>query len=91
MGDRCLRCNACTLNCPIARIIGSEVFPGPRSFNNVLRTPRSPELALLREALTLCTSCGRCEEICPHDIEARSVELKKLLFDVSKMAPGHAR
>ena len=91
MGDRCLRCNACTLNCPIARIIGSEVFPGPRSFNNVMRTPRSPELALLREALTLCTSCGRCEEICPHDIEARSVELKKLLFDVSKMAPGHTR
>jgi len=91
MGDRCLRCNACTLNCPIARIIGSEIFPGPRSLNNALRTPQSPELALLREALTLCTSCGRCEEICPQDIGARSVELKKLLFDVSKMAPGHVR
>ena len=91
MGDRCLRCNACTLNCPIARIIGSEVFPGPRSFNNVMRTPRSQESELLREALTLCTSCGRCEEICPYDIETRSVELKKLLFDISKVAPGHAR
>ena len=91
MGDRCLRCNACTLNCPIARIIGSEVFPGPRLFNNVMRMPRSMEFEPLREALTLCTSCGRCEEICPYDIETRSVELKKQLFDMSKVAPGHAR
>ena len=91
MGDRCLRCNACTINCPITRIIGSDVFPGPRSFNNILRTPQSQELGLLRDALTFCTSCGRCEEVCPQDIEACPIELRKLLFDTSKMVPGHTR
>jgi fumarate reductase (CoM/CoB) subunit B len=91
MGDRCLRCNACTINCPITQIMGSDVFPGPRSFNNILRTPQSQELGLLRDALTFCTSCGRCEEVCPQDIEACPIELRKLLFDRTKMALGHTK
>jgi Fe-S oxidoreductase len=91
MGDRCLRCNACTINCPITRIIGSDVFPGPKSFNNILRTPQLRDVALLRDALTFCTSCGKCEEICPHDIEVCPIELRKLLFDTTKMVRGHKR
>jgi heterodisulfide reductase subunit D len=91
MGDRCLRCNACTINCPITRIIGSDVFPGPRLFNNILRTPQSQDVGVLRDALTLCTSCGKCEEVCPQDIAACPIELRKLLFDTTKMVPGHIR
>jgi Fe-S oxidoreductase len=91
MGDKCLRCNACTINCPITRIIGSDAFPGPCSFNNILRTLPLQDGGLLRDALTFCTSCGRCEEVCPHDIEACPIELRKLLFDTATMVPGHTR
>lgn len=91
MGDRCLRCNTCTITCPVTRIIGSDVFPGPRSFNNILRTPQSLELELVRDALLFCTSCGKCEEICPQDIEPCPIELRKRLFNTTKMVPGHVR
>jgi len=90
MGDRCLRCNACTINCPVARIIGADVFPGPRFFNNISRSLQWTDFEFLQDTLLFCTSCGKCEEICPYDIDVCPTELRKQLFDKTTKVPRHA-
>ncbi len=65
----CMRCGACLNHCPIYVGAGGHaygwVYPGP--MGSVL----TPLLTSLEDASDLpnaCTSCGRCEEVCPAEI-----------------------
>jgi L-lactate dehydrogenase complex protein LldF len=62
----CMRCGACLNHCPIYIGAGGHaygwVYPGP--MGSIL----TPLLNSLEEANSLpnaCTTCGRCEEVCP--------------------------
>ncbi|GHD31801.1 LutB/LldF family L-lactate oxidation iron-sulfur protein [Halioglobus pacificus] len=66
---QCIRCGACLNHCPVYVAAGGHaygsVYPGP--MGSVL----TPLLTSLEESHTLpnaCTSCGRCEEVCPANI-----------------------
>lgn len=66
---QCVRCGACLNHCPVYMSAGGHaygwVYPGP--MGSVL----TPLLTSLEESHLLpnaCTSCGRCEEVCPAAI-----------------------
>ncbi len=75
---QCIRCGACLNHCPVYVAAGGHaygaVYPGP--VGSVL----TPLLSSLEEAQLLpnaCTSCGRCEEVCPA-----AIPLPQLLRDL---------
>lgn len=65
----CIRCGACLNHCPIYTSVGGHaygwVYPGP--MGSVL-TPLLTALETSSALPNACTSCGRCEEVCPADI-----------------------
>jgi L-lactate dehydrogenase complex protein LldF len=90
---QCLRCGACLNHCPIFVAAGGHaygsVYPGP--MGSVL----TPLLTSLEQAQALpnaCTSCGRCEEVCPADIPLPAL-LRDLRHDAhrNKLTPRRWR
>lgn len=65
----CMRCGACLNHCPIYSSVGGHaygaVYTGP--MGSVL-TPLLTSLEQSSDLPHACTSCGRCEEVCPADI-----------------------
>lgn len=65
----CIRCGACLDHCPVFTSVGGHaygwVYPGP--MGSVL-TPLLTSLEQSNALPNACTSCGRCEEVCPADI-----------------------
>ncbi len=65
----CMRCGACLTHCPVYIGAGGHaygwVYPGP--MGSVL-TPLLTGLEEASELPNACTSCGRCEEVCPAGI-----------------------
>jgi L-lactate dehydrogenase complex protein LldF len=66
---QCIRCGACLNHCPIYIGVGGQaygwVYPGP--MGSVL-TPLLTSLEQSKALPDACTSCGRCEEVCPAGI-----------------------
>ncbi|PLW69735.1 lactate utilization protein B [Pseudohalioglobus lutimaris] len=66
---RCIRCGSCLNHCPIFAATGGHsygwVYPGP--MGSVL-TPLLTSLEASEALPNACTSCGRCEEVCPSAI-----------------------
>lgn len=80
----CIRCGACLTHCPIYTSVGGHaygsVYQGP--MGSVL----TPLLTSLEEASALpnaCTTCGRCEEVCPAEIPLPDL-LRKLRNEESR-------
>ncbi len=65
----CIRCGSCLNHCPIFAATGGHsygwVYPGP--MGSVL-TPLLTSLEASEALPNACTSCGRCEEVCPSAI-----------------------
>lgn len=74
----CIRCGSCLNHCPIFAATGGHsygwVYPGP--MGSVL-TPLLTSLEASEALPNACTSCGRCEEVCPS-----SIPLPDLLRDL---------
>ena len=88
---QCIRCGACLNHCPIFAASGGHsygwVYSGP--MGSVL----TPLLTSLEDAEALpnaCTSCGRCEEVCPADIPLPDL-LRDLRHEQSKQNIGSPR
>jgi len=66
---RCIRCSACLNHCPIYTHTGGHaygwVYPGPMGS---IWTPLLNGLKETHHLPNACTTCGRCEEVCPVDI-----------------------
>ena len=90
---RCIRCGSCLNHCPIFAATGGHsygwVYPGP--MGSVL-TPLLTSLEASEALPNACTSCGRCEEVCPS-----AIPLPDLLRDlrheqsVQKITPASWR
>ena len=69
----CNRCGCCASVCPTYQLYHQENF-SPRGRNQILRLCLEGKIKLdkknrvLRSALTSCTLCGRCNEICAAQV-----------------------
>jgi len=67
----CIRCGACLDSCPSYQAVGGHVFGG-RVYMGGIGTAWTAGVDGLEEAAEfhgLCTSCGRCTEVCPVKID----------------------
>ena len=67
----CIRCGACLDSCPSYQAVGGYVFGG-RTYMGGIGVAWTAGVDGLQEAAEfheLCTSCGRCTEVCPVKID----------------------
>lgn len=71
---RCIRCAACINHCPVYTTTGGHaygwVYPGPMGsvWTPLLQQANGESLKETQLLPNACTTCGRCEEVCPMDI-----------------------
>ena len=77
----CIECLSCISACPAMKVTD---FIGPTSMRAQMRIaldPREP-VSRIRETITqglfTCTSCQRCREVCPKEIEIPGKAIEKL-------------
>ena len=82
---QCIRCGACLNHCPVYVGAGGHaygwVYPGP--MGSIL-TPLLTSLESSHVLPNACTTCGRCEEVCPA-----SIPLVDLLRDLRHEEASH--
>ena len=90
--DGCLKCGACLRSCPVLALEGRDAFPGPRRL--AVEAPRfGGGLASLQSPLSMCTTCGRCEEVCPSrlPLPRALVRVRALASEGSTRPEGQMR
>lgn len=88
--DGCVKCGACLRECPVVRL--DPDFPGPRRL--AVEGPRfNRELSALRDPLAGCTTCGRCETLCPSRLPLTEsmVRVRSVLYDKGGLSEGQRR
>ena len=65
--ERCLKCNLCTLVCPMLEV--NPVYPGPKKAGPDGERYRLKDPAYYDYALKYCLNCKRCEVACPSGVE----------------------
>lgn len=79
--EECAECGLCTAVCPA---YASTEFKGPMFFNKLYRQVTDSRDTTSRKAEILdaeifdCKTCYRCEEICPHELPIRTIEIQAL-------------
>ncbi len=73
----CVHCGGCYNVCPIYNIVGGHTYetnnPGP--VGSIIY-PLTKGFEEASHFTSLCTSCGRCNEICPIDIPLKDIILE---------------
>ncbi len=90
--DGCIKCGACVRACPVLAQEGRDAFPGPRRFT--VEVPRiGGVIPSLRPALSMCTTCGRCEEVCPSrlPLPRALVQVRAIASAGTDLPDGQAR
>lgn len=90
--DGCIKCGACVRACPVMAQEGRDAFPGPRRLS--VEAPRiGGVLPSLRTALSMCTTCGRCEEVCPSRLPLPQalVRVRAIVSEGASPLEGQAR
>ena len=67
----CVHCGKCLPVCPSYNI-GFNEFLSPRGRVRIVLTDYTDSLPLkagkVQESMSLCLMCGRCEKVCPNDV-----------------------
>ncbi|MHA1893190.1 MAG: LUD domain-containing protein [Candidatus Helarchaeota archaeon] len=69
---KCINCGACYIACPLLHYVGVEVYKSEVATSpiGVIKTALIEGIEeAVRIGLFLCTSCGRCKEACPGNID----------------------
>jgi Fe-S oxidoreductase len=70
--EKCINCGLCINYCPVVSSVGVDRFSGPRSI--AIELSRStPEFWSASDIVYLCTGCGTCREVCPHDVDVPEI------------------
>jgi glycerol-3-phosphate dehydrogenase subunit C len=64
--DKCLKCNACTVNCPISGV--SLDFGGPKHLGPEFKRLTDNQITVNEPSIELCTLCGTCDRSCPEGV-----------------------
>jgi fumarate reductase (CoM/CoB) subunit B len=93
VASRCVECYSCISVCPSLKENRHE-YLGPAGFVQLARHAFDPRDDLNREVMAYsgglynCTTCGRCTEVCPHDIApAENIELLRARLVASGKVP----
>jgi glycerol-3-phosphate dehydrogenase subunit C len=62
--DHCIKCNACTTVCPVARV--TDLFPGPKYVGPQAQRFRDQRVADV--TVDWCSGCGYCTRACPAGV-----------------------
>ena len=69
--DQCLKCTACSSQCPVASV--RPDYPGPKQCGPDGERLRLKSPEFLDDALKFCTGCKRCEVACPSDVRISDI------------------
>ncbi|MDI6878227.1 MAG: anaerobic glycerol-3-phosphate dehydrogenase subunit C [Desulfitobacteriaceae bacterium] len=72
--DACIKCGACTAQCPVAAVY--PLFPGPKSVGPDAERLRLEGIALAPGCLAYCTNCKTCEVTCPSSVRITDMILQ---------------
>ncbi|WP_434511740.1 fumarate reductase (CoM/CoB) subunit TfrB [Desulfitobacterium sp. AusDCA] len=93
VASRCVECYSCISVCPSLKENPHE-YLGPAGFVQLARHAFDPRDDLNREVIAYsgglynCTTCGRCTEVCPHDIApSENIELLRARMVASGNMP----
>ena len=69
--EKCLKCNACTVNCPISNV--SFDFGGPKHLGPDLKRMMDHQEVIDDARIELCTLCGTCDASCPENVHVSTL------------------
>ncbi|MFP4171148.1 MAG: (Fe-S)-binding protein [Methanomassiliicoccales archaeon] len=90
--SKCINCGSCMRECPVVLLEGQARFSGPRTA--AVDSPRfMTELGALAGDITMCTTCWRCEEVCPARIRLPEaiLDIRRRIFSAGEPLQGHRR
>ncbi|RSK26620.1 anaerobic glycerol-3-phosphate dehydrogenase subunit C [Bacillus sp. HMF5848] len=64
--DQCVKCNACTVNCPVSNV--TLDFGGPKHLGPELKRLINNQEYIDDKRIELCTLCGTCDLTCPENV-----------------------
>lgn len=80
---RCVGCLSCVAACPVVDVAWDQ-FAGPELLNQLARFALDPRddgdrlRTAFFEGLFNCTTCAKCQEVCPHDIALPRAVVERL-------------
>lgn len=69
--DACLKCNACTVSCPVSSV--SLEFGGPKHLGPELKRLTDNQQMIDDKRIELCTLCGNCDISCPENVHVSTL------------------
>lgn len=69
--DKCLKCNACVVNCPVANT--TLDFGGPKHLGPELKRLMDNQQLIDDKRIELCTLCGNCDMSCPENVHVSTL------------------
>jgi L-lactate dehydrogenase complex protein LldF len=85
---QCIRCASCLNVCPVFRLVGGHVFGDVYTGGiGTILTAWFDELKRSENIQALCIGCGKCNEVCPANIDIAGLilELRRRLADSEGM------
>jgi iron-sulfur cluster protein len=81
---QCIRCASCLNVCPVFQLVGGHVFGDVYTGGiGTILTAWFDELKKSQDIQALCIQCGKCNEVCPADIDIAGLilELRRRLTE----------
>lgn len=69
--EKCLKCNACTVNCPVSQV--TLDFGGPKHLGPELKRLVNNQQVVDDKRIELCTLCGTCDTSCPESVHVSTL------------------
>lgn len=69
--EKCLKCNACTVSCPVSNT--TLEFGGPKHLGPELKRLMNNQQIIDDQRIELCTLCGNCDLSCPENVHVSTL------------------